>query len=228
MPKNTSGKKAKNALEIQNAFKTLFANIKFMSPDAPIHSLVVTSSVPNEGKSTVSFNLASAIATSGKTVLLVEGDLRRRALASMTKEHARSGLYSLLVEDASQRDAIVQTKMPNLFFLDAEPNIPNPVDVISSHRFAKMIKTLSQEYDYLLIDTPPVGTFVDAAIISTLVDGTIMVVKSGSTKQEELKGAYAQLKKADANVLGLVATFTEGSESEYYYAYYTHSGKRVK
>ena len=87
---------------------------------------------------------------------------------------------------------------------------------------------LEDTYDYVVFDTPPVGTFVDAAILSTMVDGTVMVVKPNSTKRAELVDAYGQLKKADANVLGICATFCEGTGSEYYYAYYTSSGERVK
>ena len=98
-------KQSSNQLEIQNAAKTLFANIRFMSVDEPIKSIVITSSVPNEGKSTVSVNLAQAMATAGKRVLLVEADMRRRSLASMLKVRASSGLYAVFSE-ASRLDLI--------------------------------------------------------------------------------------------------------------------------
>ena len=212
-------KQSSNALEVQNAAKTLFANIRFMSPDDPIKSIVVTSSVPNEGKSTCSVELARAIATSGKTALLVEADMRRRTLA---------GAYSVLTDATPLGAAIATTTTPNLYFLDIEPNIPNPADILSSKRYRKLVGLLEDTYDYVVFDTPPVGTFVDAAILSTMVDGTVMVVKPNSTKRAELVDAYGQLKKADANVLGICATFCEGTGSEYYYAYYTSSGERVK
>ena len=168
-------KQASNMLEVQNAAKTLFANIRFMSPDNPIRSIVMTSSVPNEGKT-----------------------------------------------------AVTPTQTPNLFFLDVEPNIPNPADIISSKRYQKLVATLEDSYDYVIYDMPPVGTFVDAAILSTLVDGTVLVVKPGSTKRSELVDACEQLKKADANILGICAMFCEGTGSEYYYAYYTKDGGRLK
>ena len=210
-------KQSSNQLEIQNAAKTLFANIRFMSVDDPIKSIVITSSVPNEGKSTVSVNLAQAIATSGKQVLLVEADMRRRSLATMLGVRPSAGLYAVLTDAA-----------PNLHFLDTEPNIPNPADLISSKRFGRLVRTLEERYDYVIFDMPPVGTFVDAAILSTLVDATVMVVRPNQTKRAELTGAYEQLQKANANVIGVCATFVEGSGSEYYYAYYTNSGERVK
>ena len=216
-----------NTLEIQNAAKTLFANIRFMSPDNPIRSIVMTSSVPNEGKSTCSMELARAIATSGKTILLVEADMRRRTMASLLGVHAAAGVYAVLSDQVDLQDAVVLTDTPNLYFLDTEPNIPNPADIISSKRFHRLVQHMEQSYDYVLFDMPPVGTFVDAAILSTLVDGTIMVVRPGEVKRTELVDAYEQLQKAGANILGICATFCEGTGSEYYYAYYTKDGDRV-
>lgn len=216
-----------NTLEIQNAAKTLFANIRFMSPDNPIRSIVMTSSVPNEGKSTCSLELARAIATSGKTILLVEADMRRRTMASLLGVHAAAGVYAVLSDQVDLQDAVVPTDTPNLYFLDTEPNIPNPADIISSKRFHRLVEHMEQSYDYVLFDMPPVGTFVDAAILSTLVDGTIMVVRPGEVKRTELVDAYEQLQKAGANILGICATFCEGTGSEYYYAYYTKDGDRV-
>ena len=146
----------------------------------------MTSSVPNEGKSTCSVELARAIATSGKTVLLVEADMRRRTLASLLNVRPAAGVYAVLTDAAPLKTAVTPTQTPNLFFLDVEPNIPNPADIISSKRYQKLVATLEDSYDYVIYDMPPVGTFVDAAILSTLVDGTVLVVKPGSTKRSEL------------------------------------------
>lgn len=225
MPKKK--KSGSNALEVQNAAKTLFANIRFMSVDSPIRSLVLTSSVPNEGKSTCSFELAKAIATSGKTVLLVEADMRRRTLAQLLGVHAQAGTYAVLSEQVQLFDAVVATSTPNLYFLDTEPNIPNPADIVSSKRFHRLTERLADSYDYVIYDTPPVGTFIDAAILSTMVDGVVLVVRPGSVKRTELVDAFQQLQKAEANILGVCATFCEGTGSEYYYAYYTKDGDRV-
>ena len=113
-------------LEAQNAAKTLLANIRFArSVDNPISSLVVTSSIPNEGKSTVSVNLAEAIATSGKSVLLVECDFRNRSLADMLNVRAPGGIYAVLSEEMPLDQAVSSTSVPNMYLLDVEPHIPN-------------------------------------------------------------------------------------------------------
>lgn len=221
-------KQASNQLEVQNASKTLYANIRFLSVDDPIRSLVITSSIPNEGKTTTAINLAQAIATSGKRVLLVEADMRRRSLASMMHAHSNAGLYAVLADQVPVMQAVASTTTPNLSFLDVEPSIPNPADLIASRRFKNLTKVLSEHFDFVIYDTPPVGTFVDAAVLSTLVDATIMVVRPNMVKRADVQHAYEQLRKADANVIGICATFVEGTGSEYYYAYYTESGKRVR
>lgn len=216
-----------NQLEIQNAAKTLLANIRFMSPDSPIRTVAITSAVPNEGKSTCALELARAMATSGKTVLLVEADMRRRSLASMLNVHPQAGVYSVLTDAVPLGRAVVPTSVANLYFLDAEPGIPSPADILSSKRYRRLVSMLAEHYDYVVFDTPPVGTFVDAAVLSTLVDGVVLVARMGLLKRADLMGAYDQLLKAEANVLGMCATFCEGTGSEYYYAYYTQSGERV-
>ena len=215
-------------LVVQNAAKTLLANIRFASVDNPIRTLVITSSVPNEGKTIVAVNLAQAIATSGKRVLLVECDMRRRSLADMLGVRAQAGIYAVLADQARVEQAIVATPQQNMDLLDAEPHIPNPADIISSKRFARLVQVLANAYDYVIFDTPPVGAFVDAAILSTMVDGTALVVRDNFTKRDEVVHAFEQLKKAEANILGVILNDCETETSEYYYAYYTKGGKRVK
>ncbi len=201
--------KAKNTdkLVVQNAAKTLLANIRFASVDDPIRTITITSSIPNEGKSTVSINLAQAIATSGKSVLLVEADMRRSSLSDMLGVRSRGGLYAVLSEQISIDQAIVETGQKNFYFLDAEPHIPNPADIIVSHRFAKLVKALSAKFQYVIFDAPPVGTFIDAAALN----------------------AIGQLKKSEkVKLIGTVMNYCETETSEYYYSYYTKDGKKVK
>lgn len=218
--------KRSDRLESQNAAKTLLANIRFMSVDDPIRSIVITSSIPNEGKSTVAVNLAQAIATSGMRVLLVECDMRNRTLAGMLNVRARCGLYSVLAEDASLEQAITPTTTENMFLLDAEPHIPNPADVLASKRFAQLTAKLEGMFDYVVYDTSPVGTFVDAAIVSAIADATALVVRENFTKRQAVVQAYDQLEKAGAHIVGVVMNFCDVASSEYYYAYYNQNGKR--
>lgn len=221
-------KASSDALVVQNAAKTLLANIRFASVDRPVKSIVLTSSVPNEGKSTVAYNLAQAIASSGKRTLIVECDMRRRSLADMVGARARHGIYAVLSGQVELDEALVATSHRNLFFLDSEPHIPNPADILSSQRFRKLVAQMESDFDYVVIDTPPVGTFVDAAIIATLADATALLVRERFVKRAELQNAYDQLKKADANVIGVIMNMCEAESSEYYYAYYNKEGKRVR
>ena len=235
LKKKSSGKKGKgsgsvNSTEMQNAISTLFANIKFSSPDNPIKKLMITSSVPNEGKTTISVELAKVIAASGSRVCLVENDLRRRSLASMLNVHPNVGFYSVISGQTPLKQAITTTPIYNLYFLDVEPNIPNPAGVLSSHRYKELVEALSEPFDYVIFDTPPVGTFVDAAIDSTLMDGVVMVVRLNETKRDDMVQAFDQLKRANANVIGICANFVEMNKSSYYYYsyYYNEAGERVK
>ena len=111
----------------------------------------VDTSIPNEGKSTVSLALAQALAASGKSVLLVDCDLRRRALANMTGSHAQYGIYSVLAGQASLDEATVETDTRGLYFLDCEPHIPNPVDILASRRFKALVEQMRQEFGYVVI-----------------------------------------------------------------------------
>lgn len=215
-------------MEMQNAAKTLMANIRFMSVDNPIRSLVITSSIPNEGKSTVACNVARAIASSGMRVCLVESDMRNRTLAGMLGVRSTGGLYSVLSETMPLQQAIVSTSTENMFLLDAEPHIPNPADILASKRFAALVGKLEQMFDYVIFDTSPVGMFVDAAVVSTVVDAAVLVVRENFTKRQAVVQAYEQLRKAGGNVVGAVMNYCNIEKSDYYYAYYNQQGKREK
>ena len=213
-------KKNSDKLVTSNAAKTLLANIRFASVDSPIRSITITSSIPNEGKSTISVNLAQAIATSGKSVLLVECDMRHRTLANMMGLRHSGGLYAVLSDQMSIDEAVVETGQPNFYFLDAEPRIPNPADIIASRRFAKLVAALEEKYQYVIFDTPPVGTFVDAAEVAAITDGTIYVVREDFAKRNEIMAAFDQLNKAEVNVIGTVMNYCESTSHDYYYSYY--------
>ena len=215
-------------LVVQNAAKTLLANIRFSSFDNPIRVITLTSSTPNEGKSTVALNLAQAIATSGKSVVLVECDMRRRSLADMIGARTRGGLYAVLSEQMTIEEAVVETSQKNLYFLDSEPHIPNPADIIASKRFRRLVEALRETFQYVIFDTPPVGTFVDAAEVGHLSDGVLFVVRENFAKRAEVQAAFDQLRRAEVNVIGAVMNYCEAETSEYYYSYYTKDGKKVR
>lgn len=208
-------------IHMQNAVKTLAANIRFASVDDPIRSIAVTSSVPNEGKTTVAIQLAQAMASSGKTVLLVECDMRRRSLANALGLHARTGIYSVLCGQSDLQSAVVSTRTRGMYFLDSEPHIPNPDVLLNSKRFHRFVERALGSFDYVIFDTPPLSAFVDAAVLSTVVDGVLLVVGQNVVRRDELTKSYEQLKKADANVIGAVMNMCESDKNEYYTEYYT-------
>lgn len=218
--KGKSTKEDKSQRSTDNSAKTLLANIRFMSVDDPVRTVVITSTIPNEGKTFVACNLARAMATSGVRTLLVECDMRRRSVARTLGTHAQHGVYSVLSGDVALSDAVVQTTTPRMYFLDSEPHIPNPSDLLSSRRFANLIEAAKREFGYVVFDTPPVGTFVDAAVLGSKVDAVFMVVRERFTRKDEVARAAEQLRTANAPLAGLVMNFCESHSSEYYYDYY--------
>lgn len=205
---------------LQNAIKTLAANIRFSSVDNPIRTIAVVSSIPSEGKTTISANLGAAIVSNGTSVVLVECDMRRRSMASELGVHGRHGLYSVLSGHHTLGESVVPTKTEGLYFLDAEPGIPNPPDLLQSKRFHQLIDQLTRSYDYVIFDTPPVSTFVDAAVISSMVDATLLVVRQDYTRREEVTESIGQLKQAGANLIGTVLNYCDAEVSSKYYGYY--------
>lgn len=215
------GKKNKDAaLAMQNAAKTLLANIRFSAIDRPIRTVTMTSTQPNEGKTTVAYNLAIAAATSGRRTIIVECDMRRRSAANMIGVHAPHGLCAVLSDRVRLEDAVTATNQPNLYFLDVEPGVPNPPDIIASKRFHKLVSNLAKAYDFVIFDTPPVGAFVDAAELAGQTDGTLFVVRENFTRRELAQNALEQLKKAGGNVLGCVMNYCEHTTNDYYSYYY--------
>ncbi len=223
---DSSSKNDKGKRSVENSAKTLLANIRFMSVDEPIRTVVITSTIPNEGKTFVAINLAQAMATSGIRTLLVECDMRRRSVAKELNIHARHGLYSVVSGEVSLQDAVVPTMTHRLHFLDAEPHIPNPSDLLSAVRFTSLIEEAKKEFDYVVFDTPPVGTFVDAAVLGAKVDAVFMVVREQFARKDDVARAAEQLKTANVPLAGLVMNFCESSSnSYYYYDYYYREDK---
>lgn len=214
-------KEDKSQRSIENSAKTLLANIRFMSVDDPVRTVVITSSIPNEGKTFVATNLARAMATSGIRTLLVECDMRRRSLASSLGVHPEHGIYSVLSGEMDLLDVVEPTKTRRLYFLDSEPHIPNPSDILSSRRFASLIEEAKKDFGYIVFDTPPVGTFVDAAVLGAQVDALFMVVREQFTRKDVVARAADQLRTANVPLSGVVMNFCgSGHSSEYYYDYY--------
>lgn len=212
---------------LRNASNTLLANIRFASVDDKVKVVAVTSAGVDEGKTTVCTNLATAMASSGKKVLLMECDMRRRSLASVAEVHPKHGLYAVLAGEASVVEAVVATEVPGVFLLDAESDILNPPDLLSAKRFAALVQALRAMYDFVVLDTPPLGVFVDAALVGSVADGVLFAVREREAKRTQVAACLTQLEQANARILGLVTTFTRGEAKDgYYYAYYYEDGRR--
>ncbi|WP_241963696.1 CpsD/CapB family tyrosine-protein kinase [Gordonibacter sp. 28C] len=198
---------------VANAASTLYANIGFMGVDRPLRSVVVTSTVPNEGKSTIAVELARAMASSGKRTLLLECDLRRRSLARLLGVRPTAGWWAVVMGEAELSRAMTHTGEGNLFLLDAEPGLPSPTDLLDSKRFRALFDALSRSFAYVVVDTPPVGMFVDAAVVAAQADATVMVVREGFAKRKGVVRARGQLEQAGANVVGIVMSFCRENPS---------------
>lgn len=207
---------------MRNAAGSLLANIEYSSVDKKIQAVVVTSAAPNEGKSTISLSLAMAAGAKGKKCLIMETDLRRRSLCSVLKVRPMHGLHAVLRGAATLEESVVETSFKNLWFLDAEPGIPNPEEILSSQRFSDLLETLRAEYDFVILDTTPVGAFPDALLASRAADGTIVVVREGATDKRAAVLAVEQLRNSGAHLLGSVVNFqSKASGGSYgYYGYY--------
>ena len=230
MAKNPKNFSQLNYNDFSHQSEAILANIRFAGIDEPIKTIVVTSSGANEGKTTTALSLAMAMAKSGKRTLIVDCDMRRRSLGKVLNIHPQAGIYAVLSGQIPLKRVVTPTDTQNLYFLDCEPNVSNPSDLLSTKRFAALLATLRNAFDYVVVDTPPLSLFVDAAVVSSQVDGVVMVVRQRSAKKRAVKDALVQLASANANVLGLVLTFTQKGDDDYYYYYYYYSedNKRIK
>lgn len=203
---------------LSEAYRMLQANLKFLSSDKPLRVVVVTSSVPKEGKSTVSANLATAMAQLGYRVLLVDADMRRPVQHHIWKLNNITGLSDVIVGQAEFK-ASVRTAMKNLDVLTAGAIPPNPIALLNSQRMAGLIEHFSATYDFVIVDAPPVLVSADAVTLGKMTDGILLVARPGVLDSKAAKAACDSLERSDQNVLGLVANgvIVENESDSYFY-----------
>jgi capsular exopolysaccharide synthesis family protein len=215
MSKTANQKKAQQSklLEISErapfqfveAYKSLRTNIQFASANSQVHRLIITSSVPGEGKSTVVVNLGIALVESGRKVLLVDSDLRKPMLHRFLQiENNNVGLTNAVQGLANIEDCIVKITRLGIDVIPSGPIPSNPVELIDSEKMGQIIAELSQRYDYILYDTPPVSVVTDAAVLSKVADGVVFVVRQNYTTVETAQAAIKNLNNVGANIIGSV------------------------
>ncbi len=217
----------KNLITLKNpksksaeAFRTLRTNIQFSSLDEEIKSIVVTSSGPGEGKSTVMANLAITMAQSGKKVILVDCDLRKPSVHKKFGVTNSIGLTNILVQNEKKEQCIFKTNVENLFILTSGPVPPNPAELIGTKKMRSFIEELKSGFDMVLIDAPPVLAVTDAQILSTIVDGLIFVTAYGETQKNALVDAKQSIDKVGGKILGIIFNKVPEGSNGYYSKYY--------
>lgn len=208
---------------ISEAFRTLRTNVQFTSVDSETKKIMVTSAGPREGKSSTVANLAVSIAQAGQTVLVIDADLRNPTQHKLFGLDNREGLSVALLHDHDYQQYIRITSIPGVNVLTTGPIPPNPAELVGSKRMKVLIEKVSEQYDIILIDTPPIIAVTDAAIIAQEVDGVILILASGEVNKDYAQRAKELLDKVNAKILGAVLNKVDMKTSEYYY-YYNYNG----
>jgi capsular exopolysaccharide synthesis family protein len=205
------------------ALRELRTNLSFLDVDQPPRIIVVTSSVPGEGKSTVTANLAVTLAAAGENIVVVDGDLRRPTLVDVFGLVPGVGVTDVLAGTADLGDVLQPwSALPNLSVLGSGRIPPNPSELLGSQAMKKMLSTLAQNAT-VLIDAPPLLPVTDAAVLSRVADGAIVVIQAGKTTQEQLDQSLGNLEKVRGRVLGTVLNYvpTRGADAYSYYGTYS-------
>jgi len=201
------------------AYKSLRTNIQFCGKE--VKTICITSCSPNEGKTVVSFRLASSLAESGKKVLFIDADLRKSVIIGRLKvDRAVNGLSEYLSGMNNLEEVVNKTKIENVDIIFTGPIPPNPSELLESDMFKELINMEREIYDYIIIDTPPLGVVIDSANVAEVCDGTIMVVESNNISYKFAQRVLKQLEKGKCRVLGAVLNKVEMDHNGFYGKYY--------
>lgn len=203
------------------AYRAIRTSLMFSSTEEkPLHSIIITSPGPKEGKTLTLCNLGIAIAQSHKKVLLVDADMRKPRLHEVFKGKNDAGLSSFLSGQEELKDVIQNTELENLSYIAGGPHSPNPSELLTSHKTKGFLDTVKAKYDVILIDTPPIAVVTDALILSKITDGTIVVLESGKTGRRILSRVNRMFNDAQARIAGIILNKVSPSRGGYHYYYY--------
>jgi len=204
--------------QIAEAYRALRTSILLSRAGQAAKVLMVTSALPQEGKTTTSVNLAIVLAQHDARVLLIEGDMRRAGISPIFGMRSEEGLSTVLTQNTPTQSAIQEVPgIPNLFLMPAGPAPPNPAVLLGSSRTRDMLAALESKFDYIIIDTPPVLSVTDAVLLSKLADATVLVIRAGATSKAALRRACDVLSQVDARTIGLVLNACDAHEPDQYY-----------
>ncbi|MBL0278458.1 MAG: polysaccharide biosynthesis tyrosine autokinase [Anaeromyxobacter sp.] len=210
---------------VAECLRAVRTNLLFMSPEKQLKTIMVTSSGPQEGKTTTAISLAIAMTTSGQRVLLVDADMRRPRIHRVFGQRNLAGLSNLILGEGKLEDLALPTPIPGLSFLSCGPVPPNPAELLHTEAFRRILEQMSASFDRIIIDSPPVGVVADAVVMSTHVDGTVIVLKAGRTYREVAKLTVRQLRDVNANIFGAVLNDLNLEDQKYgQYSYYYRYG----
>ena len=209
---------------ISEAYRTIRTGIEFSNLDKDLKIICITSSKKDEGKTTVLSNLGVSFAKIDKKVLLIDADLRNPSISKMFDTSNTQGIMDILLGKRNIQDCVKKTKQENLYILTGGTIPPNPAEVLSSKKMSEFIESIKDEYDYIFIDSPPVGVVSDASIISSYSDGVIFVVGANEVDSNLAKIAKERLDSVKANIVGVILNkFKIDTNSEYYNYYYNEN-----
>lgn len=214
------------------AYRMVRTNLDYTNIDHDNKVMIVTSSKTQEGKTTTICNLAATLSQDGKKVLLVDCDLRKPRIHKLFNLSNQIGLTNILTNQNTLEEGIQQIEeLPKLFIMPSGPIPPMPSELLGSKRMCQLLEDIAKDYDYVLIDTPPVLSVTDASIIAGKVDGVILTVAMGETHKDAIRTAVKSLERVEANMLGVILTKADVNKKGYYYYYdygYQHEEKEKK
>lgn len=214
---------------VSESYRTLRTNIMFSSLDKKVQTIMVTSSGPEEGKTTVASNLAVIMAQNGNKTIIIDCDFRKPRLHKVFQVSNEIGLSNYLIGEAAIADFLKQTSIKNLNVIPSGVKPLNPAELLGSAKMMEYIILLKHYFDYIILDTPPVVIVTDAQIVSQYADGCLLVVASGEVEREAVMKAKELLTKVNAKILGVVLNKVENNgKGRYKYYYDEQSGKHKK
>ncbi|MGX9133213.1 CpsD/CapB family tyrosine-protein kinase [Rummeliibacillus sp. JY-2-4R] len=209
---------------ISEQFRTLRTNIKFSKPADELQTILVTSSFANEGKSTISANLACLFAEEGKKVLFIDSDMRKPTVQYTFNLTNTTGISSVLSKQSKLNEVIRRSGIPNLDIITSGPIPPNPSELLGGKMLSEIINYSKEKYNIIIFDAPPILAVADAQILANAVDGSILVINSQETDRKAAEKAVEVLKSSNAQILGTVLNNVKVERSSYYYnSYYSYS-----